>query len=89
MDSVPVIRVVFETHEFAKFPLAIYPKAIGILLTWLIPYGFASFYPAEYLLGRDISPILAWAGPFVAAGFFFIAYRVWLFGLRHYSGTGS
>lgn len=89
MDSVPVIRVVFETHEFAKYPLTIYPKAIGILLTWLIPYGFASFYPASYVLGRDISPVLAWAGPLVAAGLLFMAYQVWLFGLRHYGSTGS
>ena len=89
MDSVPVIRVVFETHEFAKFPLAIYPQAIGILLTWLIPYGFASFYPAGYLLGRGISPVLGWAGPVVAVVLFFFSYRVWLFGLKHYSGTGS
>ena len=89
MDSVPVIRVVFETHEFAKFPLAIYPQAIGILLTWLIPYGFASFYPAAYLLERGISATLAWAAPFVAAALFFIAYRVWLFGLQHYGSTGS
>ncbi len=89
MDSVPVIRVVFETHEFAKFPLAIYPQAIGILLTWLIPYGFASFYPASYLLGRDITPLLGWAGPLVAVVLFALSYRIWLFGLRHYSGTGS
>lgn len=89
MDSVPVIRVVFETHEFAKFPIIIYPKAIGILLTWLIPYGFASFYPASYLLERGISPWLAWGGPLVAAGLMVIGYRMWLFGLRHYAGTGS
>lgn len=89
MDSVPVIRVVFETHEFAKFPLAIYPQAIGILLTWLIPYGFASYYPAGYLLGRGISPLLGWASPVVAVIFFAIGRRVWLFGLSHYSSTGS
>lgn len=41
MDSVPVTRVVFEMHEFAKYPLSIYPRAIGLLLTWAIPFGFA------------------------------------------------
>ena len=89
MDSVPVVRVVFETHEFAKFPIIIYPKAIGILLTWLIPYGFASFYPASYLLERGISPLLAWAGPVVGGVLLFIGYRIWLYGLKHYSSTGS
>jgi ABC-2 type transport system permease protein len=89
MDSVPVIRVVFETHEFTKYPLTIYPKAIGMLLTFLIPYGLASFYPASHLLGRDIPLLLAWAGPVAALVLLFIGYRVWLFGLRHYSSTGS
>lgn len=89
MDSTPVIRVVFEMHEFAKFPLSIYPKAISAVLTFLIPYGLASFYPASYVLGRDVPPTLALATPVVAALLVFISYRVWLFGLRHYSSTGS
>jgi ABC-2 type transport system permease protein len=58
------------------------------LITWLIPYGFASFYPASYLLGRDVGR-LAFMGPVVAAVLLLIGYRTWLFGLRHYSSTGS
>lgn len=89
MDSVPVTRVVFEMHEFAKYPLAIYPRAIGVLLTVLIPYGFASFFPASYLLGREINPALAWGAPLVAVVLMVIALWVWRFGLRHYSSTGT
>ena len=88
MDSVPVTRLVFDNHLFAQYPLTIYPKAIGIWLTWLIPYGFTSFYPANYLLGRDIGA-LAYLGPVIATFLIIIAYRFWLFCLRHYSGTGS
>ena len=88
VESIPVTQIVFNTHEFAKYPLSIYSRGIEVLLTWLIPYGFASFYPASYLLGRDVGP-LAWAGPFVALLLVIIAYRVWLFGLQHYQGTGS
>jgi ABC-2 type transport system permease protein len=88
MDSVPVTRAVFETHEFAKYPLPIYGKAIGTLMTWLIPYGFASFYPASYLLGRDPGT-LAWLAPLVATVALLVAYRFWRFGLRHYMSTGS
>jgi ABC-2 type transport system permease protein len=88
MDSVPVMRLVFDNHLFAQYPLTIYPKAIGIWLTWVIPYGFASFYPASHLLGYNIGS-LAWLGPAIAGVLLFIAYRTWLFGLRHYSGTGS
>jgi ABC-2 type transport system permease protein len=88
IESVPVTRVVFENHLFAQYPLTIYPRAIGILLTWVIPYGFASFYPASYLIGRDIG-VLTWLSPVVAVAMVLLAYRCWRFGLRHYSGTGS
>ena len=64
------------------------PKAIGILLTWVIPYGFASFYPASYLLGRSLG-WLAWLAPLVAAVSAAHRLPVWKFGLRHYAGTGS
>jgi ABC-2 type transport system permease protein len=54
----------------------------------MIPYGFASFFQGSYLLGRDVG-VLAWLGPVVAAVLLLIGYRTWLFGLRHYSSTGS
>lgn len=80
MDSVPVTRVVFDMHEFAKYPLTIYPRAIGLVLTFLIPYGFASFYPATYLLERPVAPILAWGAPLIALLLLFIGTRVWRYG---------
>jgi ABC-2 type transport system permease protein len=88
VESIPVTQVIFNTHEFAKYPLTIYGKGISILMTWIIPYGFASFYPASYLLGREVG-WMAWASPFVAGLLLLVGYRAWLFGLRHYSGTGS
>jgi ABC-2 type transport system permease protein len=88
MDSVPVTRVVFDNHQFTEYPLTIYPRAIGIWLTWIVPYGFASFYPASYLLGRDVG-FYAWLAPVVAIALLLVGYRTWIFGLNHYSGTGS
>ena len=88
VDSVPITRLVFDNHLFAQYPLTIYPKAISILLTWVIPYGFASFYPASYILNRDVGS-LVWIGPLIAAALMFVGYRLWQFGLQHYSGTGS
>ncbi len=88
IDSVPISRAVYETHEFAKYPLSFYHQSIAALMTWGIPYGFTSFYPASYLLERDLGP-LVYAPPAVALALCLCARRVWLFGLRHYSGTGS
>jgi ABC-2 type transport system permease protein len=87
-DSLAVTELVFGNHRFAYFPLTIYPRGFIFALTWIVPYGFASYYPAAYLLGRDVGA-LAWLGPFIAAALAVLSYRVWLFGLRHYSSTGS
>jgi ABC-2 type transport system permease protein len=88
VDSVPVTRLIFDNHLFAQYPLTIYPKAISILLTWIVPYGLASFYPASYLLNRS-SGNLAWLAPFVAAVLLLLGYRFWQFGLKHYNSTGT
>ena len=89
MDSVPVTRVVFEMHEFAKYPLSIYPRAIGLLLTWAIPFGFASYFPAARLMGLDAPLWQVYGAPVVAAVLLAIALQVWRFGLRHYGSTGT
>lgn len=88
IESIPVTQIVFNTHEFARFPLTIFPDAIRVALLWLIPYGFASFVPASQILGRDYGGLI-WLGPFVALALAVISYRVWLFGLKHYGSTGS
>jgi len=88
MDSVPVTRAIFDNHLFAQYPLNIYPRAVNFILTWLIPYGFASFYPASYLLDRDAS-LIVWLAPVMAVSLLLLGYGFWRFGLRHYSGTGS
>lgn len=88
MDSIPITLSVFQTNEFAKYPLSIYRQGISILMTWVIPYGLTSFYPASYLLGRSVG-VMAWMGVPVAAVLLLGGYRFWLFGLRHYGSTGS
>ena len=88
IDSIPVMGAVFENYLFAHYPLTIFPKAIQVMLTWIIPYAFASFYPASFLLGRDVGP-LVWISPLIAVGLLVVGYRLWLVGLGRYEGTGS
>lgn len=87
-DSMALMWSYRNAEEFAMYPLSIFKKAVSVLFTWAIPIGFASFYPASYLTGRDVG-VLAWISPLVAASLLFLAYRFWRFGLRHYTSTGS
>ena len=87
-DSLPVTLAVFQTHQFARYPLPIYAAWIRVLMTWLIPYGLVSYYPAAALSGHDAG-LMAWMPPLMAAVLLLIGYRLWMVGLRHYTGTGS
>lgn len=84
----PVTAAVFENNLFAHYPLTIFPRPINVLATWIVPYGFAAFYPDSVLLGRDMGPP-AWLAPFMAVILLSVGYAVWNVGLRHYQGTGS
>jgi len=88
VESLPVTRAVHELHEFAKYPLSLYGKVLQAVFTWVLPFGFASYWPAASLLGREAGPVV-WMGPPVAAAFAWAAYRFWCFGLRHHEGTGT
>jgi ABC-2 type transport system permease protein len=88
-DRVGIVPPVFNMLTFGRYPLTIYNVFIQFLLSWIIPFGFASFYPTTHFLGRQ-----AFAGyfhlvPVVGAAFFLLAIVVWNRGVANYSSTGS
>ena len=78
----------FQAHEFAQYPITIYNKYIKGLLTWILPYAFASFYPANYFFDKGYY-YLSFLSPLVAIIMWIIAVNVWNFGIRNYTSTGS
>lgn len=88
MNSHVVMSSVNAFQEFAFYPIAIYPKFIGFVLTWIFPYAFASFYPADYFLNKEYG-VLSVLTPVIAVILWIIALKVWRWGLRNYESTGS
>jgi viologen exporter family transport system permease protein len=88
-DRVGIVPPVFNMLTFGRYPLTIYNVFIQFLLSWIIPFGFASFYPTTHFLRRE-----AFAGyfhlvPAVAVAFSMLAILVWNRGVANYSSTGS
>ena len=88
IDALPLTLAVFQTHELAQYPVTLYRKGLRVLVMCAVPYVFASYVPASYLLGKDASWLVG-AGPLVAGGLLFVGYRLWLRGLAQYGSTGS
>lgn len=84
-----IMPLVYNLTAYAQYPTTIYGRALRLLFTLVLPFGFAAFYPAAALLRP--SAYLAWglAAPAVAALACALAVLIWRQGLRRYQGTGS
>ncbi|NLP51020.1 ABC-2 family transporter protein [Bacillus sp. RO1] len=89
VDSLPIVVSVFQLSEFARYPLTIYPKAVTLIITWLIPYGFTAYYPATYFFEKESIVMMALLTPGIAVLSFIIAYWFWNRGIRAFTSTGS
>jgi ABC-2 type transport system permease protein len=88
-DRVGIVPPVFNMLTFGRYPLTIYNVFIQFMLSWIIPFGFASFYPTTHFLGRRSFAPYFHLVPVVAASFFMMAVFVWNKGVANYSSTGS
>ncbi len=79
--------------NFLDYPLKIYDVGIQFFLTFVVPYSFVNYYPAQYFLDRSgdylFHPLLQFAAPFVSIAFLVITLQVWKIGLCRYESAGS
>ena len=78
--------------SFCQYPINIYDKGIQFLLTFVTPYAFINFYPAQFFLGKQDSlfhPVFQYLTPAIGIVLIVLAYRFWLIGIKHYNSSGS
>ena len=79
--------------DFIQYPISIYQRWIQILLIFVFPVAFISFFPVQTFLHKTdfvgLSPIVCYLSPLVGALLFFLGYRFFLFGIKNYKSTGS
>jgi ABC-2 type transport system permease protein len=74
--------------DAGRWPVQIFRPALRIVLTFVLPIGLMTTWPAMALRGT-----LSWHSALLAVGvfvvFLFLSRRVWVFALRHYSSASS
>lgn len=83
-----LVPLVWNLNPYGRYPVEIYDRWLGFLLTWVLPLAFTAFIPATYLLNRDTWRGLALATPLMGAAFFALGLAAWNAGLRRYRGAG-
>ncbi|MFB6203475.1 MAG: ABC transporter permease [Candidatus Nanohaloarchaea archaeon] len=87
--SQQLIWVLFNISDFRKYPYGIYALPVQVLLITLIPFAFATFFPATYFLQKGDWGTMQMLSLVAGPVFFSIAYRFWQHGVENYSSTGS
>lgn len=88
-DSQSAMMVLQNISEFGKYPAAIYGKWLRILISFIVPFAFTSYYPSAYLLGMS-SRAIYWLGPVVAAMISVtVAALFWRWALERYQSAGG
>jgi ABC-2 type transport system permease protein len=88
-DRGSVASVVLMLEGFARYPATIFGKWLQMVLTWVVPFAFAAFYPASWLLGKPGSGLMVALAPAAAVMTGLAAAAVWRGGVGSYEGSGS
>ncbi|MFZ7103003.1 MAG: ABC transporter permease [Peptococcaceae bacterium] len=84
--------IMFPLRNAINYPLAIFPRAVQMVLTFILPFAFVNYLPALLLLDKADPVYPAFIGSLstvVGIIFFWVALRVWLRGVDRYNSTGS
>lgn len=82
-------EVIYHLTQFTKYPLEIYNALIAFSVSFVVPFAFVNYYPAQLFVGKGIAPSFAYLAPVVAIITFAVAYTIWKLGLKNYQSTGS
>lgn len=94
IKSVAVVETAIHgLRNFLEYPISIFNRSIQIIITFILPYAFVNYYPAEYFLRKTDPPlfssVLYYMTPIVGGVLFVISLGIWSIGIKHYTSTGS
>lgn len=81
-----------EMGRFTQYPLTIFPSAVKIILTYILPWALINYYPCLIILNKVQTAeelILGLISPVAGCALFGLALYIFSRGIRRYSGNGG
>jgi ABC-2 type transport system permease protein len=76
-------------YDFVRFPLDVFSWPVRALLTYVVPFGVAGFYPAAYVLRPAEYGWALWGVPATTVALLVVVRVLWGYALQRYGSTGS
>lgn len=89
LNSMQLMTSVYNLADFAKYPTPIFPMAIQVLITYVVPFAFVSFLPASYLMNKTELPGVLFGSLCALILIGTAALGLWRKGLSAYQSSGS
>ena len=88
--SGPLLQFIYNFSGYTKYPMKIYPKAIQVILTFIIPLGLCLFFPFENLFAPVHNPLMLCGGMLSFTCLFSaICITFWNKLVKKYESTGT
>lgn len=76
--------------EFLKYPISIYPICLQFVFSFIMPISLMNHFPAAYIFEKGNVSSVSMIGIFlVGLILFYISYRFWFLGVKHYKSAGG
>lgn len=75
--------------EFGQYPISVYAPPIRFMLTWVLPYAMAGFFPVAFLLRGGHYRVYGLLAPLMGIVFAALALTVWRVASKGYQSTGT
>jgi ABC-2 type transport system permease protein len=89
VEAGPLLLTLSWLYDFMRYPLTAFNGAVQAVVTVVIPFSLASYFPAAFLLRPSSYAAVAWVVPAATVGLLLLLRRFWAIGLRHYESVGS
>lgn len=88
--SGPLTQIVYSFIDYTKYPIKIYPRAIQILLNFIIPFGLVISIPVDLVINGGYNPYLLMLFIIAISSFYFlISICFWSISEGKYSSSGN
>ena len=79
----------YMVNDFAKYPVTIYNNLVKTVITYIIPFAFTAFYPANYILTGENPLFNIGFTVVISIVIMTIGVCIWNKGIKAYESAGS